>query len=165
VANAGAPALNATLATKLTALETAVTTAGGTFEINTTEMGGQTLVFQQHLFSIRQAYISLDALPTVGSVVIAGRPQLTAPPGFPCQTLIDEVNLEIIVHTLFPFTPDNAPWAHDPVLANPTAAKHRTGDAFDMRINGLPPATIDALATGAGLIRPNPVTEPDHFEQ
>jgi hypothetical protein len=165
VPNTGAPALVPSLATKLTALEAAVTTAGGTFEINPTEMGGQTLVFQQHLFSIRQEYITLDALPLVGSVVIAGRPQLTAPPGFPCQTLIDEVNLEIIVHTMFPFTPDNAPWAHDPVPANPTAATHRTGNAFDMRINGLSSATIDALATGVGLVRPNPVTEPDHFEQ
>ena len=42
-------------------------------------------------------------------------------------------------------------------------SRHTKGLAFDMTIN-LPAANIDALAVGAGLRRPLPVTDPVHFQ-
>jgi hypothetical protein len=42
-------------------------------------------------------------------------------------------------------------------------SRHTKGLAFDMTIN-LPAANIDALAVGAGLRRPLPVSDPVHFQ-
>jgi len=140
----------------------AVLGMGGTFTIMEE---GQTLAFQQHLFSIRKTFIDLNALPGINASFIPitpPRPQLTDVLASLCQTLVNEVDLEIIVHDLVAFTPDDAPWAHDPL--SPSSAPHRTGGAFDAFITGLTEAEIDLKATAAGLHRPNPATEPFHFE-
>jgi hypothetical protein len=133
---------------------------GGTFRI--LEEGHTNVAFQNHLLAIRNTYIALNALPGVGSIIVAGRPQLTTAFVHLCQTLIDEVNLEIIIHNLAPFGPDNAPWAHN--SADATAALHLTGEAFDIEITGLTEAQINSAATAAGVTRPDPVNQPLHFE-